>query len=101
MSRAIITAHLENAARQDAAGNHDEAVNELARGTRAGDLRCIRALGLRLLMGDRAPLLPKEGLGFIEDVCRSGDGERSGRCRVPSRSGRAAVARRTPKPALR
>ena len=79
MSRAIITAHLENAARQDAAGNHDEAVNELARGTRAGDLRCIRALGLRLLMGDRAPLLPKEGLGFIEDVCRSGDGEPAAR----------------------
>ena len=31
------TPHLDLAANWDAAGNHDEAINELARGTSAGD----------------------------------------------------------------
>jgi len=79
LSQPILTPHLDNAASRDAAGDHDEAINELARGTRAGDLRCTRELGLRMLMGDRAPLLPAEGLRFIDDVCRTGQGEPAAR----------------------
>jgi len=64
--------HLARAGELDAAGNHGEAINELARGTRKGDARCTRALGLRLLMGDRAPFLPQDGLRFLDDACGRG-----------------------------
>jgi hypothetical protein len=63
---------LARAARWDAAGNHEEAINELARGTGAGDVHCARLLGLRLLIGDRAPLLPDAGLRFLGEACDGG-----------------------------
>jgi len=74
-----MASHLENAARLDAAGQHDEAINELARGTRERDPDCTRLLGLRLLGGDRAPLLPAEGLGFLDELCAQGLGEGAAR----------------------
>lgn len=67
------------ASQWDAAGKHDEAINELARGTQAGDAEATRDLGLRLLLGDRAPLLPKEGLGFLGEACDRGLGEAAAR----------------------
>ena len=79
MSQRGSTVHRDNAARFDAAGQHDEAVNELARGTRAGDHDCMRLLGLRLLSGDRAPLLPAEGLSFLADLCAQQQGEGAAR----------------------
>lgn len=72
-------AWLERAARYDAAGNHDEAINELARGTAAGDVPATRALGLRLLLGDRAPLLRNEGLRFLGEACDKGCPEAAAR----------------------
>jgi prolyl 4-hydroxylase len=68
------TQYLVLAAKWDAAGNHDEAINELARGTSAGDVECTAWLGLRLLTGDRAPLLPSEGLRFLAEACEKGSG---------------------------
>ena len=64
--------HLELAARHDQQGNHDEAINDLARGTQAGDPHCARLLGLRLFTGDRAPLLPEPGLRFLGEACDGG-----------------------------
>lgn len=64
--------HLERARAHDAKGDHDEAVNELARGTGAGDPHATRALGLRLLTGQHAPLLPNEGLRFLGEACDAG-----------------------------
>ncbi|MEP7313384.1 MAG: 2OG-Fe(II) oxygenase [Pseudomonadota bacterium] len=64
--------HLRLAMGHDAAGNFDEAINELARGTGARDPSCTRALGMRLLAGDRAPLLPAEGLRFLGEACDLG-----------------------------
>ena len=64
--------YLRRAASHDAAGNPDEAINELARGTRARDPHSTRQLGLRLLAGDRAPLLPNEGLRFLGEACDLG-----------------------------
>jgi hypothetical protein len=63
---------VERARARDEAGDADEAINELARGTRAGDAHSARALGLRLLLGDRAPLLPNEGLQFLGEACDAG-----------------------------
>ncbi len=73
------TAHLARAAQWDAAANHEEAINELARGTRAGDPHCARMLGLRLLLGDRAPLLPDAALQFLGEACDGGLGEAAAR----------------------
>jgi len=70
----LASTHLTSAAQYDAAGNHDEAINELARGTSAGDPACTEALGIRLLTGDRAPQLPAEGLRFIDEACQRGFG---------------------------
>jgi hypothetical protein len=66
------TAHLARATTLDAAGDPDGAINELAIGTKKGDLPCTRELGLRLLTGDRAPLLPAEGLRFLGEACDGG-----------------------------
>ena len=74
MSQRPATNYLDLAAKWDAAGKHDEAINELARGTHGGDVECMARLGLRLLTGDRAPLLPQEGLRFLADACDQGSG---------------------------
>jgi hypothetical protein len=74
MAQRPSTQHLDLAAKWDAAGNHDEAINELALGTREGDVECMARLGLRLLAGDRAPHLAGEGLRFLTDACEQGSG---------------------------
>ena len=63
---------LERAAGFDAAGDHDEAVNTLARATQGGDLVAMTALGKRLLVGDRAPYLPREGAGMVLEAAGKG-----------------------------
>jgi len=63
----------------DKAGRHDEAINALARGTSAGDMQCTAALGLRLATGDRAPVLPDEGLRFLSDAWEQGSGAAAAR----------------------
>jgi hypothetical protein len=70
---------LVRAAQFDAAGNHDEAINCLARGTGAGDAACTEQLGMRLLTGQNAPLLRDEGLQFIGEACAKGFGEGAAR----------------------
>ena len=66
---------LAAAAEHDAAGRHDEAVNALALATQSGDLEATVALGVRLLIGDRAPYLPKDGIGLLSDAARAGSAE--------------------------
>src|SRR5262249_7712565 len=70
---------LDLARRYDAEGRHHEAINELARGTRGGNLACMRELGKRLLTGDRAPLLAPDGARFIAEAADSGDAEAAAR----------------------
>lgn len=59
----------------DARGDHDEAINVLARATQAGDQIAKTILGKRLLVGDRAPYLPREGAGFIMEAAQAGTAE--------------------------
>src|SRR6188508_1068993 len=75
----------------DAADNASEAVNELSRGTGAGDAQSARALGMRLLLGDRAPLLPDAGLQFLGEACDAGLPEAAARA-----AGLLALGVRTP-----
>ena len=63
---------VQRALAHDAANNSSAAVDELSRGTRAGDAASARALGMRLLTGDRAPLLPDAGLQFLGEACDAG-----------------------------
>jgi len=59
----------------DAAGRHTEAINHLVAGVKQGDIEAYTRLGKRLLVGDRAPLLPNDGAKFLEDASARGGGE--------------------------
>jgi prolyl 4-hydroxylase len=63
----------------DSEGRHYDAINALARGTRAGSLPCTTRLGKRLLAGDRAPLLAADGARFLLDAANRGDAEAASR----------------------
>jgi hypothetical protein len=77
-----MTAGTALAARHDAEGRHDEAINELARATQAGDVAAMTALGKRLVLGDRAPLLPQDGARFLVDAMQAGSSEAAVRLAV-------------------
>lgn len=66
---------LQSVAVHDTAGNHDEAVNVLASAAQAGDLVALTILGKRLMVGDRAPYLPRDGVGMILDAANKGVAE--------------------------
>ena len=66
---------LSLAAQHDLAGRHDDAINALARATQGGDLDAMVELGKRLVVGDRAPLLPQDGTGLLIDAARAGHAE--------------------------
>lgn len=66
---------LARAEELDSRGDHDEAINVLARATQGGDQIAKTQLGKRLLVGDRAPYLPREGAEFILEASREGISE--------------------------
>jgi prolyl 4-hydroxylase len=66
--------------RHDAAGEHEAAINALARATKRGDIEAMTRLGKRLLIGDRAPRMPREGAGLLIDATKAGGGEAA--CRL-------------------
>jgi hypothetical protein len=68
------SAALSTAREHDAAGRHEEAVDALAKATRAGDLQAMSELGHRLLIGDRAPRIVPHALSFIAEAARGGEG---------------------------
>lgn len=70
-----MTAGTARAAEHDAAGRHDEAIDELARATQAGDIEAMTELGRRLVIGDRAPLLPADGTRFLGEAMQAGSSE--------------------------
>jgi hypothetical protein len=70
-----MNAALTLAAEHDLAGRYDDAVNALARATQRGDLDAMTELGKRLVVGDKGPLLPKDGAGFLLDAAKAGHAE--------------------------
>jgi prolyl 4-hydroxylase len=64
---------LQLAARHDDAGRHDDAVNALAVAARQGDHAAMTELAKRLIIGDRAPYLPKDGARLLSDAARAGN----------------------------
>ena len=59
----------------DGAGRHVDAVNSLVAGVKKGDVEATTRLGKRLLVGDRAPLLPNDGAQFLEEASGRGGAE--------------------------
>src|SRR5690606_33152638 len=71
----IAAAEIEMAERHDAAGRHDEAIDCLARATQRGNVEAKTRLAKRLIVGDRAPLLLREGIGFMQEAAIEGGAE--------------------------
>jgi len=70
-----MNAALALAAEHDLAGRHDDAINALARATQSGDLDAMTELGKRLVIGDKGPLLPKDGAGLLREAAKGGHAE--------------------------
>jgi hypothetical protein len=68
-------AQVQLAARLDEAGRHHDAINWLARAAKAGRADALAALGLRLLTGQDAPFLPKQGAGLLSDAAMRGSAQ--------------------------
>ena len=78
----------------DTRGRHDAALDTLARGVREGNVEAMTRLGKRLLVGDRAPSLPREGMGFLLEAAGAGGAEAAERLAVLAATGayRAAAS---------
>lgn len=67
--------HVARAEQLDALGRHLEAVDCLVAGVRHGELEATTRLGKRLLAGDHAPELPREGLKLLREAAQRGSAE--------------------------
>jgi prolyl 4-hydroxylase len=74
-ARQPLTSDVEHAEQCDAAGAHSDAITHLATGARKHDVEAMTRLGKRLLVGDRAPCLPKDGASLIADASARGGAE--------------------------
>src|SRR5262245_41215859 len=70
-----LSAEVQRAERCDEGGEHGEAIDCLAAGARKRDVEAITRLGKRLLVGDRAPCLPRDGAGLIAEASAAGGAE--------------------------
>lgn len=70
-----LSVDVERAEQCDAAGAHADAIGHLAAAARKHDVEALTRLGKRLLVGDRAPCLPKDGAGLIADASARGGAE--------------------------
>jgi prolyl 4-hydroxylase len=66
----------------DADGRHDEAINELANAARGGDAEAMTQLAKRIIVGDRAPRLRRQGIGLLGDAVKMGSAEAADRLAV-------------------
>lgn len=72
-SQPVATPVLEAVQAFDQAGRHEEAVDALSRASREGDLVAMSELGHRLLVGDRAPKLPKHACALLIHAAQRGE----------------------------
>lgn len=73
---------LAEADTHDAAGRHDDAVDVLARATQRGNVEAATRLGKRLVVGDRAPLMPRQGADLLRKAASEGGAEAPARLAV-------------------
>ena len=70
-----VMSSVSRAEQLDRAGRHAEAVDCLVAGVHRDEVESTTQLGKRLLAGDRAPLLPREGFGLLRDAATAGGAE--------------------------
>lgn len=71
----------------DAAGRHDDAINELAVAAQRKDVDATTQLAKRIIIGDRAPRLREQGIGLLRDAVNMGGAEAAERLAVIVASG--------------
>ena len=75
----------------DADGRHDEAINELANAAQRGDAEAMTQLAKRIIVGDRAPRLRRQGIDLLGDAVKMGSAEAADRLAVIRASGVVAA----------
>ena len=73
---------VERAEALDAEGRHEDAINELASAAQRGDVEATTRLAKRIIVGDRAPRLRREGIGLLRDAVKMGGAEAAARLAV-------------------
>jgi prolyl 4-hydroxylase len=63
------------AAKHEAAGRYDDAVEELARAAQSGDAEATTQLGKHLILGDLGPHLPQDGTRLLAEAVAAGSVE--------------------------
>jgi prolyl 4-hydroxylase len=71
----MLSAQVKQAEEFDRVGKHQEALTALTAAVRNNDVEAFTRLGKRLLVGDRAPLSPKDGVGLLMDAADKGSAE--------------------------
>ena len=66
---------IDDVAQLDQQGQHEAAINTLARAVKQGDLVAMTHLAKRLLIGDRAPTLTKQAISFLLEAAQKGEAE--------------------------
>jgi hypothetical protein len=66
----------------DAQGRHDDAIDALASATQRHDVEATTQLAKRIIVGDRAPRLPGQGIRLLQDAIKLGGAEAAGRLAV-------------------
>jgi prolyl 4-hydroxylase len=66
----------------DADGRHDAAIDLLANAAQRGDVAATTQLAKRIILGDRAPRLRKQGIGLLGDAVKMGGAEAAARLAV-------------------
>lgn len=81
------SAAVRRAGELDAAGRHDDAINELASASQAGDFEAMTQLAKRIIIGDRAPRLMPQGFALLDDAAKLGGAEAAERMAVVHATG--------------
>ncbi|HEX6996861.1 MAG TPA: 2OG-Fe(II) oxygenase [Gammaproteobacteria bacterium] len=66
----------------DAEGRHEDAINALAGAAQRGDVEATTELAKRIIVGDRAPRLRRQGIGLLGDAVKMGGAEAADRLAV-------------------
>jgi prolyl 4-hydroxylase len=82
-----VPAAVARAGALDAAGRHEDAINELAMAAQQGDVEAMTQLAKRLIVGDRAPHLRPQGIGLLRDAVTMGGAEAADRLAVIAAAG--------------
>lgn len=74
----------------DADGRHEEAIDELANAAQRGDVEATTRLAKRIIVGDRAPRLRRQGIDLLGDAVKRGGAEAAARLAVIHAAGAVA-----------